>query len=377
MALPCETQQSVHFVGSFYFVYSVGGCMDLFIYNCAGSLPTIILAFIIAAMLYVLSKGADILVDQAVSLSIHWGVPKMIVGATIVSLGTTLPEATVSVLAAINGNPDLALGNAIGSIIANTGLIIGVAALMGYLPVDKVIVRRQGRVQIWTGILLALASIPFGGHGNITQWMGWICIAMLIVYIYFSIRWTKNPVSPHTEPAVTIPPAGEDAATDVLVKETTPLAIQMVKLFGGIFLVIASSKILIPTVEVTAVRIGIPQSIIAATLVALGTSLPELVTAITAVRKGRGELAVGNIVGADILNVLFVVGSAAAVTAAGLDVPLDFFTLQIPAMLIILIAFRLFTRGENERITKFEGLVLLIIYIVYIVLNYTWLAPNL
>ena len=351
--------------------------MDSFIYNCAGSLPTIVLALIIAAMLYVLSKGADILVDQSVSLSIHWGVPKMIVGATIVSLGTTLPEATVSVLAAINGNPDLALGNAIGSIIANTGLIIGLAALMGYLPVDKVIVKRQGRVQIWTGILLALASIPFHGHGNISQWMGWIFIAALIVYIYFSIKWTRNPVLTDTEQGATAPSAGEANAKDVLVEEKAPLAMQLVKLFGGIFLVIASSKILIPTVEITAVRIGIPQSIIAATLVALGTSLPELVTAVTAVRKGHGELAVGNIVGADILNVLFVVGSAAAVTAKGLEVPLDFFMLQIPAMLIILFAFRLFTRGENERITKLEGLVLLIIYIAYIVLNYTWLAPNL
>jgi cation:H+ antiporter len=121
------------------------------------------------------------------------------------------------------------------------------------------------------------------------------------------------------------------------------------------------------------VRIGIPQSIIAATLVALGTSLPELVTAITAVRKGHGELAVGNVVGADILNVLFVVGSAAAVTSGGLAVPASFYKLQIPTMLIILIIFRLFSRGKKEQITKIEGLTLLLIYVVYIVLSYTWL----
>lgn len=351
--------------------------MDAFVFNYLDSLPTIALALIIAAMLYILSKGADILVDEAVSLSIHWGIPKMIVGATIVSLGTTLPEATVSVLAAINGNPDLALGNAIGSIIADTGLIIGLAALIGYLPVNRVIVKRQGRIQLLAGVLLAFVCIPFfsSSSGNISQWMGLVFIALLIVYVYFSIRWTKNPMLTNFEGDKKISSSATsiNSSQEVLVEEKSPLIIQIIKLLGGVVLVILSSKILIPTVEITAVRIGIPQSIIAATLVAFGTSLPELVTAITAVRKGHGELAVGNIVGADILNVLFVVGSAAAVTSGGLNVPVDFYRLQIPAMLIILVVFRLFSRGENERITKLEGLVLLSIYLAYIVLNYTWL----
>ncbi|MEX1377313.1 MAG: calcium/sodium antiporter [Eubacteriales bacterium] len=351
--------------------------MDALIYNFLSAFPTVAIALVIAAMLYVLSKGADILVDKAVSLSIHWGVPKMIIGATIVSLGTTLPEATVSVFAALKGNPDLALGNAIGSIIADTGLIIGLAALIGYLPVDRIIVKRQGRIQIAAGVLLVIVCIPFlsNSHGNISQWIGLLFIALLIVYIYFSIRWTRNTVTSNP-PDTTVTNSNQSNSnipSDVLVEEKRPIILQIIQLFGGVFLVIASSKILIPSVEITAIRIGIPQSIIAATLVALGTSLPELVTAITAVRKGHGELAVGNIVGADILNVLFVVGSAAAVTHGGLDVPVDFYKLQIPTMLIILFVFRLFTRGKNERITKLEGSVLFLIYIVYIVLNYTWL----
>ncbi|MBN2880119.1 MAG: calcium/sodium antiporter [Clostridia bacterium] len=346
--------------------------MDVQIYNVLNSQPTLILALAIAVMLYILSKGADILVDNAVSLSIHWGVPKMIIGATIVSLGTTLPEATVSVLAALKGNPDLALGNAIGSIIADTGLIIGLAALLGTLPVDRIIVKRQGRIQLAAGFLLAIVCLPFlsRNNGNISQMVGLLFIALLIIYIYFSIRWTRNPLSINSpDPSH----ANNNTSSSVLVEEKGPLIVQIAKLFGGILLVIASSKILIPSVEITAVRIGIPQSIIAATLVALGTSLPELVTAISAVRKGHGELAVGNIVGADILNVLFVVGSAAAVTSGGLDVPIDFYKLQIPTMLIILFVFRIFTRGKNEKITKLEGSVLLSIYITYIVLNYTWL----
>lgn len=351
--------------------------MEVIIHNYLISFPTFALIFIISAMLYTLSKGADILVDEAVSLSLHWGVPKMIIGATIVSLGTTLPEATVSVLAAVNGNPDLALGNAIGSIIADTGLIIGLAALIGRLPVDQIVVQRQGKIQVWSGILLAFVSLPFlsGGSGNISRWVGWLFLGLLITYIHFSIKWSKTSSidSSTTDLEEATCTEGSIYTENILVEEKSPVALQILKLIGGIALVIGSSKILIPAVEISAVRIGIPQSIIAATLIAFGTSLPELVTAITAVRKGHGELAVGNIVGADILNVLFVVGSAAAVTPGGLDVPSNFYKLQIPTMVIILIIFRLFTRGKNEEITKKEGSILFLIYFIYLILNFTWL----
>lgn len=147
----------------------------------------------------------------------------------------------------------------------------------------------------------------------------------------------------------------------------------MIKLVIGIALVIVSSKVLIPSVEIAAIRIGIPQSVIAATLVAFGTSLPELVTAITAVRKGHGELAVGNIIGADILNVLFVIGSAAAVTKEGLLVPTNFYKLQIPTMLIVLVAFHIFAKNKDEVITKTEGAFLSGMYFVYLILNYVWI----
>ncbi|MCR1897419.1 calcium/sodium antiporter [Irregularibacter muris] len=351
--------------------------MEELLHSYLTSFPTLVLVLIICAMLYILGKGADILVDEAVSLSLQWGVPKTIVGATIVSLGTTLPEATVSVLAAVNGNPDLALGNAIGSIIVDTGLILGIAALLGRLPVDKNIVQRQGKIQVGAGVLLAVVSLPFlsGGQGNISQWMGWLFIALLITYIYISIKWSKDSSSEQSVPKEeSSSPIKEMAMTEnVSEDEKGSLLVKILKLFIGIALIIGSSKVLIPAVEISAVRVGIPQSIIAATLIAFGTSLPELVTAITAVRKGHGELAIGNIVGADILNVLFVVGSAAAVTTGGLSVPTNFYKLQIPTMLIILITFRLFSRGENEEITKKEGSILLLMYCIYLVLNYTWL----
>lgn len=331
--------------------------MEEFIISSLGEFSTFILFIVIAVSLIFLSKGADVLVSEAVGLSLRWGIPKMIVGATIVSLGTTLPEATVSVMAAINGNPDLALGNAIGSIIADTGLIIGIAALVGNLVIDKKTIHTQGPIQLWAGILLALVSLPFfsrGFEGRITQWMGFVFIGLLIIYLVVTILSTKK--------------SNNKSSTDI--EDNSNVFIQLIKLILGIVLVILSSKVLIPSVEIVALRIGIPQSIIASTLVAFGTSLPELITAITAVRRGHGELAVGNIIGADILNVLFVVGSAAAVTKGGLLVPVNFYKLQIPTMLIVLVAFRLFSKSKNNKISKLQGSILMGIYIIFLVLNY-------
>lgn len=334
--------------------------MDAILHNFFQSQSLIVLLIIILVSFYTLSKGADILVDQAVSLSIRWGIPKMVIGATVVSLGTTLPEATVSVLAAVNGNPDMALGNAIGSIICDTGLIIGIVALIGTLPVDRKTINRQGWVQIAAGILLALIALPFyksGVGGHIPQWVGFIFLILLAVYLFFTMKWSMT--------------SGMDEGA-LLSEENSPLYLQLVKLVFGIALVILSSKVLIGSVEVTAVRIGIPQAIIAATLVAFGTSLPELMTAIASVRKGHGELAVGNIIGADILNVLFVVGASASATSAGLSVPIHFYYIQIPTMIIILVLFRYFCKNaKNDIINKLEGGLLLGFYTIYLILNFT------
>lgn len=326
------------------------------------SLPAIFL--IIAVSLYTLSKGADILVNNAVLLSEQLGIPKMIIGATIVSLGTTLPETSVSVFAAIKGNADLALGNAVGSIICDTALILGIASLISPLPIKKEIVNRHGWIQLGAGILLILISIPYsniGGilteGGHIDQVAGFVLLVLLALYIYISIKWTKAP-------------KGEEAVTlseDTAVISKAPI---FIKLAVGIAIVIVSSKILIPAVQESAIRMSVPNSVIAATLVAFGTSLPELVTAITAALKGHGELAVGNIIGADILNVLFVIGSSVAVTKGGILVPPVFFKLYFPAMIFVLLLFRVGTMISKTHLKRSFGLILLASYILVSVFSY-------
>ena len=165
----------------------------------SGVLGMVILFAIIAISLAVLGKGADILVDEAVSLSYKWGVPKMLIGATIVSLGTTLPEVTVSVVSALQGSPDLAMGNAVGSIICDTGLILGIAALINPLPFKKEVVRRQSWIQFAAGVLLVLVAFVFGNGfnsfsngGNIPQFMGWVFLVILVFYIFNTIRLSKK-----------------------------------------------------------------------------------------------------------------------------------------------------------------------------------------
>ncbi|MGP1415305.1 MAG: calcium/sodium antiporter [Treponema sp.] len=334
--------------------------MEEIITNFLTSAPIIVPVLALLVSLYTVGKGADILVDNAVSLSLQWGIPKMVLGATLVSLGTTVPEASVSVVAAIQGNPDLSLGNAIGSIIVDTGLIIGIAALLGNLPIDKMLVKRQGRLQFVFALLLALVCLPIfssTGTGKIYQWIGFIFVFLLCCYMYFSFKWAKES---------TLESSNQQDEPD----NKKNVALQLFLMFLGIAIVVISSKILIPSVAIVATKVGIPKSIIAATIVAFGTSVPELVTAITSVRKGVGELAVGNVVGADILNVLFVLGLSAAVTPQGITVPFYFYYLQIPSMLIILVVFRFCSTRKSGVIGKMGGAILFSSYIVYLILNF-------
>ena len=327
-------------------------------------LPNLLLFLMIAGTLFTVGKGADILVEEAVDLSKKWGIPKVLIGATIVSLGTTLPEAVVSVLAAAKGMPDLALGNAVGSIICDTGLILGLAAIIAPLPLNREMVNRQGWLQFGAGCLLIISCLPFSSlslktifeeGGQLPRSFGFIFLILLACYLWFTIRWSKNSEIETNEQET-----DHDSST----------ILALIKLVFGIALVVVSSWILIPAVREAAERINVPQSIIAATLVAFGTSLPELVTAITAARKGHGELAIGNVIGADILNVLFVAGAAAAITSGGLMAPPQFFKLLFPAMLFILLVFRIGIFFSGAAFKRPFGFVLLSAYIIVTTFSY-------
>ncbi len=338
--------------------------MDSALQHLVANLHGGLLALLIVVTLVILAKAADLMVDEAVVLSERSGIPKVVIGATIVSLGTTCPEAAVSVLAALQGSPALALGNAVGSVICDTGLILGLACLVAPLQLDRRILNRQGWIQIGSAFTLILACFPWGdpaaafqSGGHLPRWVGFAFLAMLAAYIVQSIRWARAETN------------------DFFVQEhekdmgaSTPII--ALKMLGSLALVVGSATVLIPAVEEAARRMQVPESIIAATMVAFGTSLPELVTALTAARRGHGELAVGNVVGADILNVLFVSGAAAAVTPGGLQAAPHFFLVLFPIMFFVLLVFRIGIFFSGDSMRKPFGFVLLAAYAVYLIVGY-------
>lgn len=347
----------------------------------AGQSQWLLLLIGVVAMAGVV-KGADWLVEGAAGIAAKLGMPKVVIGATIVSLGTTSPEAAVSVLAAWQGDAGLALGNGVGSIIADTGLIFGVGCLMTRLPADKFVLNRQGWVQFGSGVMLA--GICFGLYAlqgdaaRLGRPIGAMLVALLALYMFMSVKWSKQHAfgEPHLigegyDNKLGVP--SEDAEdTD------QPMAKLIVMGLVGLAIVILAGDALVASVsEVAEAHWGIPQTVIAATLVAFGTSLPELVVGLTAIRKGHAELLVGNVIGADILNVLFVIGAAAlamplSITEPGTNQPYIFLWLHLPTMLLMLGLFRLYINRATKtgRFSRWMGAPLVVMYVVYTVVGY-------
>lgn len=321
------------------------------------------LLIIIVVCIVLLSKGADWMIDGVVDLARRTGMPMIVIGATVVSLGTTLPEAFVSVMAAYMGNPGLALGNGVGSIIADTGLIFGLTCVLAAVPVNRYILNRTGWVQVGAATLLVVIAVsvllttPDDAEPTLQRWVGFFFLALLALYLYVTYLWAGQ--SGDTEQN------GDDGEAEAFMS----LGLSWLMVVGGLVLIIVGARILVPSASEIAHRIGVPDDVIAATMVAFGTSLPELMTAIAAVRKGHPEITVGNIVGADVLNVLFVIGAAAAATP--LAIPSNFYYFHFPAMLIILLSLRVFISINREGVFyRWQGAWLLGVYVVYVILQY-------
>jgi cation:H+ antiporter len=286
---------------------------------------------------------------------------KVIIGATIVSLGTTTPEIFVSVTAAFRGQPDLALGNAVGSIICDTALIFGLCCTLTPLPHDRYILRRQGIFDLGTMMMLTLTLVVLALlHGGIEgvvmpRVVGFAYVGILAVYLWLSVRWGRQ----HPELVGPIEP-GDELSRRVASKAALGNAVVVLV---GLGVVAISSDVLIGAISQVCVRYGVPADVLAVTLVALGTSLPELVTALTAVRRGHPELLIGNVIGADILNVLTVTGLSAA--AMPLTVAPNFYRLHLPALWLTMMLFGTFIFTSKRTFKRWQGVPLLALYVGY------------
>lgn len=333
--------------------------------------PQWLLLAMTAISVLALGKGADWLVEAASDLARRLGMPKVIVGATIVSLGTTSPECAVSVMAAWSGQPGLALGNAIGSIIADTGLIFGIGCLMTALPADRFILSRQGWIQFGSGVLLAVlcygSYLVVGDAASLGRPVGVLLLGLLAGYLWISVKWSRQHAG-----GIEFPEAHTPRPAWLL---------GAMGLGGLVFVLLSSRGMILAVTELATAHWHVPEIVISATLVAFGTSLPELVIGLASVIKGHKEILVGNIIGADILNVLFVVGASAtaaplALLAPGTRFPTVALAVHLPAMLAVLLLFRLFVVNANRRghFSRWMGIPLLLLYVGYTVVQFVMSA---
>lgn len=302
-------------------------------------------------------KGGGFFVAAAVRLAEFLRMPRVVIGSTLVSLATTTPELVVSIMAGLRGASGLAIGNAVGSCICNIGLILGVTALLKNVDVHFRALRTPLLAMFGFGVLLFLMTLDL----SLSRWQGALFLAGGVGYFVwdFQQHWRDRKPADIAE-AVEIKREVSRARWGWV--ETRPGTILQF-LFGAV-IVVAGSRLLVEGAVGVASRLGVPPIIIGLTVVAIGTSLPELVTAITSSRQAVSDLAVGNVLGANIANLSLIVGTAAVIHDVGLDRLTQLF--NFPAMLAIM-ALLLWMLWTDRRVTRREGAILLAVYAAYIV----------
>lgn len=287
--------------------------------NFTGSTPLwIVLLF--AAGLVCIIKGGDLFVDAAGWIAVASGIPKFIIGATIVSFATTLPEMLVSVFAALEGNADIAVGNAVGSVTANTGLIM----CLSLVCMTCLMERRQFGVKACLLLAAILSLFGFTRDGRLSVAEG------LLVLVIFAGFLAESLISARREQGTEV---AEDTERPAVNGKT--IAVNIVKFVVGAAAIVLGAQLLIDNGSAIASLLGVPDAIIAATMIAVGTSLPELVTTLTAIRKRESSLSVGNIIGANIMDLTLILPLCSLILGRPLPVQRQGMLLDIPACLVI------------------------------------------
>jgi len=301
--------------------------------------------------LIILVWSADWFIEGAALTAGHFGMPPLLIGMVIVGFGTSAPEMLVAGLAAVQGNPGLALGNAYGSNITNIGLILGLTALMSPFAVESSVLRKELPLLIAVTALTAVLLLD----DSISRADAWILIAVFILLmswtVYTGIRTQQDPLAEKVEYELQV--------------RTQPLWRSLTALAAGLALLIISSRILVWGAVEIARQFGVSDLIIGLTIVAAGTSLPELASSIAAVRKGEHSIALGNIIGSNLFNTLAVVGLAGAIQP--MIVGPEVFNRDILVMSVMTLSLFAFGYGFRRpgRINRGEGLLLLLAYVAY------------
>ena len=304
--------------------------------------------------LVLLIKGGDWFVDGATGIARRFRLPDIIVGATVVSIGTTLPEVMVSTTGALLGQGAMAYGNAIGSIICNTALIAAISVTCNPGPVNVKTMKMPVFFFFTSAAVYCLAAYWLG---TFPRWLGIIMLAIFVVYLIANVRQGLRYPEETAEEA-------ESATT------SRSLAMELVLLVIGAALIAYGANLLVEHGTIIAQKLGVPETVIALTFVALGTSLPELITTITSLKKGHASLGIGNVIGANVFNLVLV--SGVAVTIAPFDVPVGklllgrnaSLVLDIPLMLLVMLLLTV-PALTKKRLSRWQGITLLCIYAAF------------
>lgn len=318
----------------------------------------------IAVGLVGLFYGGDLLVSGAANLAKSFGIPPLVIGLTVVSFGTSAPELLVSLQAAFNGASDISVGNVVGSNIANIGLILGLTAIIFPLAVQEVLVKRE----IPIGIAVALLAVPLMINGDISRIDGAILVTGLIIF-NIGLIWDsrRSVLKTGGNPDETIIGEIEALQTDKPVNRGTAL----LRFVAGLALLAGASNLTVTGAIGVAEALGVPQLVIGLTLVALGTSLPELSASLIAALRKQNDIAIGNIVGSNIFNLLGILGITALVR------PITVSSQVIVRDLWVMIGFTvlLLPLVLNRRLSRREGILLLGLYIVYVIVAFILATP--
>ena len=314
-----------------------------------------------AVGLVLLIKGGDWFVDGATGIAKRFNLPDIVVGATVVSIGTTLPEVMVSTTGALAGSGAMAYGNAIGSIICNTALIAAISITCNPGPVNVKSMKTPAIFFFASAALYCLASYVLG---TFPRWMGFVMLSIFVVYMVLTVRnGMKNP----------------DEAAEEEEEESKPRKLwqELALLVVGAAVIAVGADLLVDHGQIIAIGLGVPETVVALLFVALGTSLPELVTTITSLRSGHASLGVGNVIGANVFNLVLV--SGVAVSLAPFDVPCENFLLdtglnmslvfEIPVMLGVM-ALMIFPTLASKKLARWQGIALLGIYVAFCICQF-------
>ena len=304
--------------------------------------------------LVLLIKGGDWFVDGATGIARRFRLPDIIVGATVVSIGTTLPEVMVSTTGALLGQGAMAYGNAIGSIICNTALIAAISVTCNPGPVNVKTMKMPVLFFFTSAAVYCLAAYWLG---TFPRWLGIIMLAIFVVYLIANVRQGLRYPEETAQEA--------ESAT-----APRSLSMELVLLVIGAALIAYGANLLVEHGTIIAQKLGVPETVIALTFVALGTSLPELITTITSLKKGHASLGIGNVIGANVFNLVLV--SGVAVTIAPFDVPVGklllgqnaSLVLDIPLMLLVMLLLTV-PALTKKRLSRWQGITLLCIYAAF------------